>query len=1151
MTKPDHTAVSLFAVLPSLLLACAIVLGDDLATDFRSPPDSARPGVYWYFMDGNLDREEMVADLESMRDAGIGNLVFLEVNVGVPRGPVEFMSEAWQELYADAVRHAERLGIDITLGAGPGWTGSGGPWVRAEQSMQHLVFSALDAKGPATIDAVLPVPEQRSTTWHRMRSPFYEDVAVYAFPKCGPVIDAINEKALYERNPYTSMRGVVPYLPAPARHAEVDASQVIDPATMIDLTDRLQPGGKLAWDVPAGDWTILRMGRRSTGASTRPAPEPGVGFDHDKLDKAALEHHFDHYYGKLLERVGPRAKQHGWTTVHLDSWEMGAQNWTPKLREEFKTRRGYDPQSYFPAFSGRAVRSVEVTERFLWDVRLTLQELVLENYAGHLKTLGRQHGFELSIEPYDMNPTADLDLGAVADVPMCEFWSVGMGFDSSFSCIEAASIAHVMGRSIVSAEAFTAQSQWRQYPWSMKNQGDWAFCMGVNRFVYHTFAHKPLGDEHRPGMTMGPYGVHWDRGQTWWPLVKDYHEYVTRCSHLLRQGVAVSDVLYLTPEGAPHVFRAPADALNGSGPLADKKGYSFDGCSPNMLMARAEVKEGRIAFPGGTSYRLLVLPRFETMTPRLLEKIIALVEAGATVYGAPPVASPSLSGYPDCDRAVRALAERLWGKVKSPARQVGKGRILLDRFEPPRDVTQEKPLLPDAASWIWWAEGNPAASAAPGEVQFRLTWQIPNLEAVSAARIEATADNAFKLRVNGKEVLAGDNFHTVYSADIGAALQRGANTIAVVASNGSNEPNPAGFIAALSLLRSDGSRQVIATGPAWRASRDGTEWAAAKRLGPGGMAPWRLKPSKPISRAELYPGYAVTTAVLEGMGVPQDFRADGPVRFTHRRTADRDIYFVANTADATVEASCTFRVTRGAPQLWNPVTAEMRALPQFRRGEKTTSIPLVFAPHQSFFVMFLRDGKPDRAPAGGGVNFPKNAPIATLDGSWEVSFDPKWGGPDSVTFAALEDWTTRTERGIRYYSGIATYRKAFDLPRELRGSAQDRRVYLDLGTVHDIARVRLDGKDLGVVWCAPWRVEITDMVKAAGNVLEIDVANRWPNRLLGDRQAPDRNVRTVRWDSGLLSGRTFRTGRYTFTTGRGYGKLLPSGLLGPVRVMVE
>ena len=167
---------------------------------------------------------------------------------------------------------------------------------------------------------------------------------------------------------------------------------------------------------------------------------------------------------------------------------------------------------YLPAYAGQVVGSLELSERFLWDVRLTSQELIIENHAGRLKELGRRNGFNLSIEPYDMNPTADLDLGSVADVPMCEFWSDKFGFNSAFSCIEATSIAHVQGKPVVGAEAFTAESYeaWKKYPGNMKDQGDWAFSMGINRFVYHTFAHKPYGDKLKPGVTMGPYDVHGD-----------------------------------------------------------------------------------------------------------------------------------------------------------------------------------------------------------------------------------------------------------------------------------------------------------------------------------------------------------------------------------------------------------------------------------------------------------------------------------------------------------------------------------------------------------------------------------------------------------------------------------------------------------------
>ena len=153
--------------------------------------------------------------------------------------------------------------------------------------------------------------------------------------------------------------------------------------------------------------------------------------------------------GKLLKKVGKRKGKNGWKAVHIDSWEMGSQNWTKNFLAEFKKRRGYDAVPYLPAYSGRAVGSLERSERFLWDVRQTSMELVLENHAGHFKKYGHRNGFKLSIEPYDMNPSSDLDLGAVADVPMCEFWS--QAHNTSYSCIEAASIAHVHGRPVVAA----------------------------------------------------------------------------------------------------------------------------------------------------------------------------------------------------------------------------------------------------------------------------------------------------------------------------------------------------------------------------------------------------------------------------------------------------------------------------------------------------------------------------------------------------------------------------------------------------------------------------------------------------------------------------------------------------------------------------
>ncbi|MCC5931431.1 MAG: hypothetical protein JJU28_19445 [Cyclobacteriaceae bacterium] len=978
------------------MLACTTESADTLQDAFKTPPDTAKPGVYWYFMDGNLSREEMTKDLESMKAVGISNLIFLEVGIGVPRGPIDFMSEEWQDLYIHAVREAERLGIKILLGAGPGWCGSGGPWVTPEESMKHLVFSETEIVGKQKVDITLPVPQQRSTPWHTMKDDYYEDVAVYAIPNSAkPIINDINEKALYERYPYSSYPNVKTHLPAPASFENVHESKILNREAIIDISEYLQDGGQLVWEAPEGNWTIVRMGIRVTGASTRPSPEPVIGLESDKLNKKAFENHLKHYTDILLEKTAPRKEGVGWTGFHIDSWESGSQNWTDGMVDEFKKRRGYDPEPYFLTYTGRAVESLEISERFLWDLRLTCQELLLENHAEFARDYAHKNGLELTIEPYDMNPAGDLDLGAVADVIMAEFWSKRFGFDTHYAVIEATSISHITGRPVVGAEVFTSNNHqaWQEYPWSMKDQSDWALAWGVNRFVYHTFAHKPLGDAYRPGMTMGQYGVHWDRGQTWWPMVDAYHTYISRSSHMMQQGQAVSDILYLTPEGAPMIFTPPGDALEKNGSIPDKKEYAFTGCSPKMLADRNPlVENGKIVFPGATSFEIMVLPNFKTMTPELLERIIDLVEKGARIIGNPPIQSPGLVDYPDCDERVKTLAEKLWGSLQAPD-----------------NITEVK----QGKGSIFWG---------------------------------------------GK----------------------------------------------LSHIHAD----------------------------------------------SLYPDYSITTEILSQLGIQPAFSsANNSIRFGHRKTADKDIFFVANRTESFQRTACRFRA-EGEPELWIATSGETRKITDYAVSDGITSIPLEFFPYESFFVVF-NTGKKVKTPSKRGHgNFPEYKELISIDGTWNLSFDPTWGGPEEITFETLQDWTNHEMRGIKYYSGIASYKKSFHFDN---AESKNARHYIDLGVVNDMARVKLNGKDVGIVWCAPWRIDISEALKEGNNDLEIEVANRWINRLLGDRLEPDANVRTVKFENGLLGGKEFTTGRYTFTIEAAmrsfkFTEPLPSGLLGPVTI---
>ena len=513
---------------------------DKQAAAFANPPDSARPWVYWYFQDGNLKREGMRADLEAMKKAGIGGALYLEVTaMGLPKGPVQFMSPQWQDLVVEAMRDCDRLGLEFSLGTGPGWCGAGGPWIDGDHAMQHLVGSSTNVQGGQHLELVLPQAAPRVPFFGmgtlvgpllKRWQDYYRDEKVIAYPKTenNYTLEASDEKALYHRAPYSSS-SVKANLPED--HTVLSKDAGINPGKVIDLTGKMTPEGKLTWDAPPGEWTIMRWGRTLTGQTTRPAPQPGLGWESGKLETASFDEHERHYLEPLLQKLGgERHADRGLTTLHFDSWEMSSQNWSATFAEEFKKRRGYDPTPWLPALGGRIVESVAMTERFLWDLRRTAQELVVENHAARIKSFAAKSGLKLTIEPYDMNPAGDLALGSVADTPACEFWSRGFGFNTAYSVFEAASIAHTMGRKVMQAEAFTSDGDaWRQHPGSMKDQGDWAFCSGVTRFCFHRFSAQTEVSPKPPGIPWGPYGVHWDRTQTWWEMVTSYHAYLTRC----------------------------------------------------------------------------------------------------------------------------------------------------------------------------------------------------------------------------------------------------------------------------------------------------------------------------------------------------------------------------------------------------------------------------------------------------------------------------------------------------------------------------------------------------------------------------------------------------------------------------------------------
>jgi len=883
---------------------------------------------------------------------------------------------------------------------------------------------------------------------------------------------------------------------------------------------------ELEWDVPEGDWILIRAGRRITAQTTRPAPQPGLGFETDKFSRVAIDHHFEAYYAKLLKRIGTRRhKTSGLTTLHYDSWEMSSQNWTPDFPAQFEARRGYDLVTYLPTLAGYLVRDRAATERFLWDFRQTAQELVIENQAKRLRELGQQYGLQLSLEPYDLNPCSDLELGRVADVPMAEFWSRFGEINTDWSVVESTSVGHTNGRTVIAAESFTAEAteRWLQHPASMKNQGDWAFCAGINRIVFHRFQSQS-GTDRSPGMTMGPdggYGVHWDRTQTWWDMAHGYHHYVARCSAMLRRGLFVADVLYLAAEGAPHVFLPPPSVFL-PGEFPDRRGYNFDGCSPETLMARATVQNGDLVFPDGMRYRLLVLPQVETMTPRLLKKIKDLVEAGATVIGMPPKASPSLSNYPHCDAEVQQLAEELWADPrKGAAGSLGRGTVLHD--DSAFRWAQENPLA--QAHWIW-APGSNIPSNNKEMFTFVCKFRLEGVLATDIAEVLITASPSFEAAVNGMRLRAGHVVDQVRRFDATSLLVDGENEIRVNVDGTRNTSSlPFGLLAAIMHSGTSGPPSSVVTDGSWQLQAGpGAGFESAVEYGDFDAAPWKITTAS-LQQASLYPAYRVTARVLAGRSIVPDFEGEG-VRAIHRREDDEDLYFIANREGRENSVTCAFRVTGKHPEWWDALSGERRVLGQFEDEDGRTHVPIRLGAYESGFVVFGTS----KGRSSAVENFPEFAPVQLIEGALEVSFDPNWGGPATTKFDRLEDWTSRNEPGIRYYSGKATYQIRFQCGFADRGRA----LFLSLGQVHNIASVRLNGGDLGVVWCAPWRLNLpANVLKTSGNELEITVANLWVNRLIRDSGLPEKERLT--WIPG----------KYPFHAD---DPLQPSGLLGPVRI---
>lgn len=462
-----------------------------------------------------------------------------------------------------------------------------------------------------------------------------------------------------------------------ADNRAVPVSQdAIKPSDIVDLTSRLGANGKLDWVVPAGRWAILRLGYSLLGITNQPAPREGTGLEVDKLDRSAVRAYMDAYLKRYQSILGPGPLgQNGIKAMVNDSWEAGPQNWTDALPAEFARRRGYDIRPWLLTLTGRTVDSVEKSDKFLWDFRRTLGELLTDNHYGQIATslhaqdmihYGESHEFSRAFIGDGM------DVKRADDIPMSAMWIPGSlvpEASSDADIRESASVAHIYGQNRVAAESMTvlgtAKTAFAFAPEDLKPIVDREFSDGVNLVVFHTSVHQPENVQ-GPGLTFGHWGQWFTRNETWAEEAAPWITYIARSSYLLQQGHFVADILYYygqdTNLTALFAHRLP--------PIP--QGYSFDFANADAL-TKLSVRQGNLITNSGMRYRVLVLAPHASMSLDVLKVIAKLVHEGATVIGTKPREGPSLA---DSAEEYTSVVQALWGNEGPGSRRYGRGQMI-------------------------------------------------------------------------------------------------------------------------------------------------------------------------------------------------------------------------------------------------------------------------------------------------------------------------------------------------------------------------------------------------------------------------------------------------------------------------------------------
>jgi hypothetical protein len=1095
--------------------AAALAESDPLTDGFKTPPDAAKPRTWWHWTSSNVTKAGITKDLEWMKRVGIAGFMLADVGSGggqnvEPKTP--FGTPEWYDAVRHAAAEADRLGLEMAIFSSPGWSETGGPWVKPEEAMKKFVWSETPVEGGRKFSGKLNAPPNnigqiRNTgagyyTSDSKEPPLYGDSAVVAYrtPEEGESIDA--------KPIVTTSNG------------PVDGTPLLDDQLGTLLTI---PGAKdgptwVQYEFPQPFFArAITLGGR--GGSANGIPVGRVVASNDGKEWTTLVT----LPGTQLYRQGMvRTFAFPPTTAKFYRIEMTGAPLNPAQTMAQATTPPAAQYVLSEAVLHRGARVHRWEEKagfsFLFEY-----ESVPTPEAPAAAEVARRDVIDLTSK---MKPDGTLEW----DAPPGKWTVLRLGY----------SLTGAKNRPVT--------------PTGSGYEADKLSKKHMESYVHGYFdpLEKALGPLFGKSLRYVMMDS-WEAGTNNWTeeLMTEFKQrrgydptpYVPALTGRIVENADVSDRFLwdfrrtLADLWADAHYGVMADKLRekGIGIYAEAAGVSLEMPEDTLL------NKSKVEIPSGEFW-------VRDLHPRLMYLQDVRGAASAShVYGKKLVATESFTG----------------GRYESPftLKKVGDywlshgiNRIVFHTSaHQPLDTKPGNTMVGTHLNRnITWAE-----QAAPfmtyiarqcfmlqqgksvADLAYLLNEGAPSTPPIWASGTTPTPPDGYDYDFINADVL----LHRMSVSSEGRLTLPDSTGYRVLVLPDTDRMRPELLAKILQLV--EGGGIVVGPKPTRSPSLNGYPDAdkavhdlAAKIWGDlDGIS----RTIRKVGKGTVIWGWPLDR-VMAMQNIAKDFEfsrdLDSDLVWAHRRTDNADIYYVANNTDRARDLDARFRVSGREAEIFRPMRGDVAPAGYSIDNDRTT-VPLQLAERESAFVVFRR------AASSPTRNVPRVATttVATLDGAWDVAFPDNLGAPPRAQFAKLESWTTNADVGVKYFSGTATYTKTVQAPADwFRPGA---RLVLNLGKVADLAEVAVNGRALGTVWAAPYEVDVTDALKAGANQLEIKVTNEWTNRIAGDAAVPA--------DKKVLSVAPAGRGGGGGGGGLGFGAapLPESGLLGPVTVLAQ